>query len=177
MMPWVPSRQDRAVAKPGIALAWGARGPEFKSRQPDQIPQRVTDLRPLVRPLFGVQLESKMDSGRVHAVDPIRRRRQIHHTMCTAPLLHQRRELCSCAAAEPPHRRRGTCQRGSRITGCQWAPYFSLGYSFSFNSDNGNKSRRRNLWVTDTLQWRPRARLAQPANPMRDSAASAFCSS
>ena len=125
----------------------------------------------------GVQLESKMDSGRVHAVDPIRRRRQIHHTMCTAPLLHQRRELCSCAAAEPPHRRRGTCQRGSRITGCQWAPYFSLGYSFSFNSDNGNKSRRRNLWVTDTLQWRPRARLAQPANPMRDSAASAFCSS
>src|ERR1022692_28643 len=28
--------QSRAVAKPGIALAWGARGPEFKSRQPDQ---------------------------------------------------------------------------------------------------------------------------------------------
>ena len=24
------------------ALAWGARGPEFKSRRPDQIPQRVT---------------------------------------------------------------------------------------------------------------------------------------
>jgi hypothetical protein len=37
--------------------------------------------------------------------------------------------------------------------------------------------RRRNLWVTDTLQWRPEARLAQPANPMRDSAASAFCCS
>ena len=32
---------DRAVAKPGIALAWGARGPEFKSRQPDQITQAV----------------------------------------------------------------------------------------------------------------------------------------
>ena len=28
------------------ALAWGARGPEFKSRQPDQIPQRLTDSRP-----------------------------------------------------------------------------------------------------------------------------------
>ena len=37
--------------------------------------------------------------------------------------------------------------------------------------------RRRNLWVTDTLQWRPEARLAQPANPMRDSTASAFCRS
>ena len=34
--------------------------------------------------------------------------------------------------------------------------------------------RRRNLWVTDTLQWAPQARLAQPANPMWDSAASAF---
>ena|ERR1017187_626029 len=28
------------------ALAWGARGPEFKSRRPDQIPQRVTDTNP-----------------------------------------------------------------------------------------------------------------------------------
>ena len=36
------------------------------------------------------------------------------------------------------------------------------------------KPRRRNLWVTDTLQWAPEARLAQPANPMWDSAASAF---
>src|ERR1700686_2685632 len=25
------------------ALAWGARGPGFKSRQPDQIPQRLTE--------------------------------------------------------------------------------------------------------------------------------------
>src|SRR5215467_15514232 len=33
--------------------------------------------------------------------------------------------------------------------------------------------RRRNLWVTDTLRWVPEARLAQPANPMWDSAASA----
>jgi len=33
---------------------------------------------------------------------------------------------------------------------------------------------RRNLWVTDTLQWAPEARLTQPANPMWDSAASAF---
>src|ERR1017187_3499628 len=36
------------------------------------------------------------------------------------------------------------------------------------------KPRRRNLWVTDTLQWAPEARLAQPANPMWDSAASEF---
>ena len=28
------------------ALAWGARGPEFKSRRPDQIPLRVTDTNP-----------------------------------------------------------------------------------------------------------------------------------
>jgi hypothetical protein len=34
--------------------------------------------------------------------------------------------------------------------------------------------RRRNLWVTGTLQWAPDARLARPANPMSDSAASAF---
>src|ERR1022692_1704310 len=27
------------------ALAWGARGPEFKSRRPDQIPERLTDSR------------------------------------------------------------------------------------------------------------------------------------
>jgi hypothetical protein len=33
--------------------------------------------------------------------------------------------------------------------------------------------RRRNLRVTDALQWLE-ARLAQPANPMWDSAASAF---
>jgi hypothetical protein len=26
--------------------------------------------------------------------------------------------------------------------------------------------RRRNLWITDTLQWAPEARLAQPANAM-----------
>jgi hypothetical protein len=35
-------------------------------------------------------------------------------------------------------------------------------------------ARRRNLWVTDRLRWAPEARLAQPANPMWDSAASAF---
>src|ERR1035441_3558802 len=43
------------------ALAWGARGPEFKSRRPDQIPQRLTDTNPSDS-RFGVQLESK--SGR-----------------------------------------------------------------------------------------------------------------
>src|SRR5580658_7348123 len=36
------------------ALAWGARGPEFKSRQPDQISHRPTDSRPPQYP----QLES-----------------------------------------------------------------------------------------------------------------------
>ena len=34
--------------------------------------------------------------------------------------------------------------------------------------------RRRNLWGIDTLRWAPDARLARPANPMWDSAASAF---
>lgn len=33
--------------------------------------------------------------------------------------------------------------------------------------------RRRNLWVTERFEWRPGSRLAQPANPMPDSAASA----
>ena len=32
------------------ALAWGARGPGFKSRQPDQIPQRLTASRPSQTP-------------------------------------------------------------------------------------------------------------------------------
>jgi hypothetical protein len=36
------------------------------------------------------------------------------------------------------------------------------------------RPRRRNLWVTDAVQWAPEARLAQPANSMWDSAASAF---
>jgi hypothetical protein len=31
----------RDVAQPGSALAWGARGREFKSRRPDQLPQSV----------------------------------------------------------------------------------------------------------------------------------------
>ena len=30
------STVGRDVAQPGSALAWGARGPEFKSRRPDQ---------------------------------------------------------------------------------------------------------------------------------------------
>ena len=32
VLEWKIYFQSRAVAKPGIALAWGARGPEFKSR-------------------------------------------------------------------------------------------------------------------------------------------------
>src|SRR5690349_18403908 len=31
------------------------------------------------------------------------------------------------------------------------------------------RPRWRNLWVTDTLQWRPEARLVRSANPARDS--------
>jgi hypothetical protein len=34
--------------------------------------------------------------------------------------------------------------------------------------------RRRNLWITDTLQWAPETRLAQLANQMWESATSAF---
>ena len=30
--------------------------------------------------------------------------------------------------------------------------------------------RRRNLWVADKVQWRPEARLAQPANPTENAA-------
>ncbi len=33
---YVTMVSSRAVAQPGSALAWGARGPEFKSRRPDQ---------------------------------------------------------------------------------------------------------------------------------------------
>ena len=51
--------------------------------------------------------------------------------------------------------------------------FFQLNYSRS-NRHPKYRPRRRNLWVTDTLQWAPEARLAQPANPMWDSAASAF---
>ena len=39
VLEWKIYFQSRAVAKPAIALAWGARGPEFKSRQPDHIYQ------------------------------------------------------------------------------------------------------------------------------------------
>jgi hypothetical protein len=38
-----------------------------------------------------------------------------------------------------------------------------------------NKPRQRNLWVGDAFEWRPKARLAQSANPAPDSAASALC--
>jgi hypothetical protein len=36
------------------------------------------------------------------------------------------------------------------------------------------RPRRRNRWVTDTLQWGSEARRAQTAKPIWDSAASAF---
>ena len=39
---------------------------------------------------------------------------------------------------------------------------------------NKEMPRRRNLWVTCTLQWEPDARLPRPANPTSDSEASAF---
>src|ERR1035441_4799636 len=62
-MLWASSRPDRAVAKPGIALAWGARGPEFKSRQPDQIPQRVTNERPSSGGFLQSNWSPKLDGG------------------------------------------------------------------------------------------------------------------
>ena len=60
---WKIYFQSRAVAKPGIALAWGARGPEFKSRQPDQIPQRVTDKGPSSGGLLESKWSPKRDAG------------------------------------------------------------------------------------------------------------------
>src|SRR5438552_1503039 len=36
------------------------------------------------------------------------------------------------------------------------------------------KPRQRNLWVADTFEWRQDPQLAQPANPMPDSAAFSF---
>ena len=40
------------------ALAWGARGPEFKSRRPDQNPSKTYRQRMRPRSVSGVQLES-----------------------------------------------------------------------------------------------------------------------
>ncbi|MEN9526963.1 MAG: hypothetical protein RLY56_914, partial [Pseudomonadota bacterium] len=40
-------RFGRDVAQPGSALAWGARGPEFKSRRPDQFEPYPLVLRDL----------------------------------------------------------------------------------------------------------------------------------
>jgi len=57
------------------------------------------------------------------------------------------------------------CQVGDSSTRC---PIFDLIRVLR------NMPRRRNLWVTDTLQWALEARLAQPANPMWDSAELAF---
>ena len=81
---------------------------------------------------------------------------------------------CGCAGAHARDLRRQSRRdrRGQRTPN-------RLGKTFAFFI-NGQESatfdlpRRRNLWVTDTLQWAPEARLAQPANPMSDSAASAF---
>ena len=44
------------------ALAWGARGPGFKSRQPDQIPQRLVASEWALRAL-GWLYANKQDSG------------------------------------------------------------------------------------------------------------------
>ena len=58
------------------ALAWGARGPEFKSRRPDQIPQRLTD----TNPQWTLGLESNrspnVDAGRTPSA----------HTKNTVPI-------------------------------------------------------------------------------------------
>ena len=42
------------------ALAWGARGPGFKSRQPDQNPSKTYGESTLSETAFGVQLESNI---------------------------------------------------------------------------------------------------------------------
>jgi len=42
------------------------------------------------------------------------------------------------------------------------------GMMFPFDFGFIPSPRRRNLWVTDTLQWRPEARLALPADPRWD---------
>ncbi len=36
------TKSNRGVAQPGSALAWGARGPGFESRHPDQYIQKGT---------------------------------------------------------------------------------------------------------------------------------------
>ena len=50
------------------ALAWGARGPGFKSRRPDQNSSKTYRQVRLSKTLFGVQLESKMDANRLVAM-------------------------------------------------------------------------------------------------------------
>ena len=49
----------RAVCKSMIFGAWGARGPEFKSRRPDQNPSKTYRQRMRPRSVCGVQLVSK----------------------------------------------------------------------------------------------------------------------
>src|ERR1019366_2094920 len=59
-----------------IFLAWGARGPEFKSRRPDQIPQRVTDISPPQSSGLESNWSPNVDAGRTPSA----------HTKNTAPI-------------------------------------------------------------------------------------------
>jgi hypothetical protein len=53
-------KSSRSVAQPGSALAWGARGPEFKSRRSDQSNQALTSYRRRLE-IHGVQLSVMLD--------------------------------------------------------------------------------------------------------------------
>ena len=75
---------------------------------------------------------------------------------------------CSRPASVP-------ARQGRQMGTAELRPVTDGRRSFTLEKSSLRKQpRRRNLWVTDTLQWAPEARLAQPANPMQDSAASAF---
>ncbi len=76
----------RGVAQPGSALAWGARGREFKSRRPDQIKQklrsrvarRASELKPrtasgrVLRSFSPVTIPLAVSTSRVSASWPAR---------------------------------------------------------------------------------------------------------
>ena len=80
-----------------------------------------------------------------------------------------RRQSCSPRSAAERQADFQHRTQGHRSRRSEWSRDTRSGTSITIFSP-----RRRNLWVTDTLQWAPEARLAQPANPMWDSAASAF---
>ncbi len=84
-----------------------------------------------------------------------------HHQTILRPLLPSGDGIPKPIFVKPIELQAG-CGRSGLIWPCSKAAAFRL------------LPRRRNLWVTDTLQWASEARFAQPANPMWDSAAQAF---